>query len=175
MVESDVKAVDDQRPRIFRTLLLFLFALIGPILVGYQYLEWSPSSDSHMTWFIATGIGSIENSDWIGSSWVLRTFFSSRSMDPVAVLAFFLIFLFPRLLFATATIMHESGRLGKPYVVAAMVPVIAVAAWTILQLMTASIILGQPPGVFISIAAPNIDSRFFLPTPIMLIMIMAPL
>ncbi|MHA2058972.1 MAG: hypothetical protein ACW979_15240 [Candidatus Thorarchaeota archaeon] len=167
MVETDVKTVDDRRQRVYRTLLLFLLALFGPFVVGYQYLKWSLSS-AHMTWFIATGIGSIENSDWTGNTWFLRTIFSPGEMDLAAVFAFFAILLLPRLIFAATASMYDAGRIGKAYVVVSMIPVIAVTAWLVLQLMTTSIHLGLPPGVLVSIAAPDVDSRIFLPTPFLL-------
>ncbi|MFW9800504.1 MAG: hypothetical protein ACFFD9_08710 [Candidatus Thorarchaeota archaeon] len=170
MVESDVRAPDDQKKRVHWPLLLILSALFAPFVFGYQYLEWFHSSSSHMTWFIAIGFGSIENSDWTGGTWFLRTIFSSGGLDPFAALAFYAILLFPRLLFAATTSMHCIDRLSKAYVVASAIPVVAVTAWLGLQLMTASIILGSPPGVLISIAAPDVDSRLFLPTPILLLL-----
>jgi hypothetical protein len=170
LVKSDFKAVDGETKRACRILLLFLFALFGPFLIGYQYLEWFHSSSSHMTWLIATGIGVIENSDWTGNAWFLRTVFLSGEMDPIGALVFLAIFLLPRLLFAAAVTLHELGRLGKTYVGMSAIPVIVVTIWLILNLTTLSLILGVPPGILISIAAPDVDSRFFLPTPILLVL-----
>jgi hypothetical protein len=156
--------------RAYHIIPLFLLAFFGPFLIGYQYLEWFHDSSSHMTWFIATGIGSIENSDWTGNTWFLRTVLSAGPMPPIAALAFLAIFLIPRLLFAVVVLMYEFDRIGKASVFAAAVPAIAVTIWITLQMMTASIILGTPPGVLISIVAPDIDSRLFLPTPFLLVL-----
>jgi hypothetical protein len=123
-----------------------------------------------MTWFAGIGIGSIENSDWTEGVWILKTIFSMAVPGPFAVLGPLAILLFPRLLFASVASMYDAGRVGSNYVAAAALPVIAVTAYMVLGLMTANIILGTPPGVLISIAAPDIDSRLFLPTPILLVL-----
>lgn len=169
LVESDIKAEEEETRRVYRILLILLLAIFGPFLIGYQYLEWFHDSSSHMTWFLATGIGSVENSDWTGNIWFLRTVFSSGGMDPFAAIAFFAIFLIPRLLFAIGVIFHDFGRIGKAYATALALPTIVVIGWISLQMMTASIILGTPPGVLISILAPDIDSRLFVPTPFLLL------
>ncbi len=136
--------------------------MFAPFMVGFQYLEWwFPSSSSHMTWVIGTGIGLIENSDWIEGLWIMKPIVSSIG---IAIL------LLPRLLFAAATFMYNAGKLGKNYVFVSALPVVFVTAGIYMMLMTANIILGIPPGVLISIAAPNIDSRLFLPTPILIIL-----
>ena len=114
-----------------------------------------------MTWVIDIVNGLIENSDWIEGAWILRPIVSSEG---IAIL------LLPRLLFAAATFMYNAGKLGKNYVFVSTLPVVFVTAGIYMMLMTANIILGIPPGVLISIAAPNIDSRFFLPTPILIVL-----
>jgi hypothetical protein len=167
---SAARDVDLQRQRVYRSILLFLFALFGPFLVGYQYLEWFHGPSSHITWFAGIGIGSIENSNWTEGVWVLKTIFSMAVPGPFAVLGSLAILLSPRLIFASVASMYDAGRLGPNYVVAAALPVIAVTAYMLLGLMTANIILGTPPGVLISITAPDIDSRLFLPTPILLVL-----
>lgn len=139
-------------------------------MVGYQYVEWFHSSSSHMTWEIATGIGFIENSDWTGNIWFLRTAFSSGEVDLTGALIFLTILLFPRLLFAAVVVLHDFGRLGESYVAISAIPIIIVTVWFALYSTTSSIIMGLPPGVLISIAAPDIDSRLFIPTPFLLVL-----
>lgn len=169
LAESDIKAEKKETRRLYRIPLLLFLAMFSPFLIGYQYLEWFHDSSSHMTWFLAIGIGSVENSDWTGNIWFLRTVFSSGGMDPFAAIAFFAIFLIPRLFFAISVIFHDFGRLGKAYATALAIPPIIVIGWILLQMMTASIILGTPPGRLISILAPDIDSRLFVPTPFLLL------
>ena len=170
MVDSDVSIVNEPRQSVYRTILLFSFALFGPFMFGFQYIEWTHSSSSHMTWFMGMGIGSFENSDWTDGVWILKSVFSSMGIDPFAVLGSVTILFLPRLLFAAAVSMYVADRLGRNYVVASALPVIAVIAFLFLQLMTANFILGTPPGVLISIVEPDIDSRFFLPIPILLVL-----
>ncbi len=123
-----------------------------------------------MTWFIGTTFGSIENSDWMEGAWILRLVFSSVGTVPISVLGSLAIVLLPRLLFAAAASMYDVGRLGRYYVFVSALPVVFVTTVMYLMLMTANIILGIAPGVFFSIIAPDIDSRFFLPTPILIVL-----
>jgi hypothetical protein len=123
-----------------------------------------------MTWVIGIGVGSIENSDWTEGVWILRSIFSGGEIDPISILIGLTILLLPRLLFAAAASMYDAGRLRRLYVSLAAVPVVFEATVICLMLMTANINLGIAPGVFYSIAAPDIDFRIFLPTPILIVL-----
>ena len=135
-------------------------------MVGFQYLEWFPSSSTHMTWVVGIGVGSIENSDWTEGVWILRLIFSGGGIDLVGLT----ILLLPRLIFAATASMYDAGKIRRLYVSMAAIPVVFVTSVICLMGMTATIILGIAPGVLISIAAPDIDSRLFLPTPILIIL-----
>ena len=156
-LDSEVEDVVATESRITgRTIMLFLCALLSPLIVGYQYLEWYTPSSSHVTWFIATGIGMFEFSDWAESGWFLRLDSS-------------LLFLPTQLLFAAAVWLYTNRRVSRAYVVGASLPLLALTAILSLELLTANTIFGVPPGVFISIAAPDVDSRLILPVPLLLL------
>jgi hypothetical protein len=148
---------------VYRGLVLFVAALFAPFMVGFQYLEWRafPSSSTHMTWVIATGIGIIENSDWTEGVWILK---------PVISLVGLAILLLPRVFFAAVASMHDAGKLGRYAVFVSAFPIVFVSGFVCLSMMTANIILGIPPGVLVSVAAPTIDFRLFTPTPILIVL-----
>lgn len=139
-----------------RTILLFLFALVSPVVVGFQYLEWYMTSSTHMTWFIATGLGMFEYSDWVDSGWFLRPE-SSLLILPV------------QLLFAVAVTLYSNGRVSRAFVAGASLPLLALAMILSLELLTPNIIFGVPPGVLFSIGTPDIESRLVLPVPLLLL------
>jgi hypothetical protein len=146
---------------------LMLVALLGPYVIGFQYLEWLHSSSSHLTWLIDFPLASVEYSDWIEEGWIIRTVqFQHVPPIPVAMWALLIVI---RVSFATAVLLFHLGRLQKDYVVLSGVFVAGISVVQCIQLMMANVILGIPPGILINIVAPDVDMRLFVPAPLLLV------
>lgn len=140
--------------RIGNPILLLVLALVAPAIMGFQYLEWRDSN--HLFIGISGSTWAILYSDWYLNDWLI-------------ILIPNIIVLIPRVLFILALVGFSRERVDLNLVRVFGLLLIAIEVFICFTMMTSNSIFGIPPGVLFSIAAPDVDIRLFVPTPIVLL------
>lgn len=164
---------------------LLLLALFAPSVVGFQYLVWL-TGGTHFTFAISSTIWNLAYSDWYTefsgaiNGWLLRpfiwpldlllgiVFLASGRVSPLSLLGL-LVVPTVRLLFAVVVVRYREKKLSKSVLTISAMSLIGVSLASCLLSMTVNAIFGVPPGVLIFIAAPDVDTRLFIPIPILLV------
>ncbi|MDH4214521.1 MAG: hypothetical protein ACFFCT_14505 [Candidatus Odinarchaeota archaeon] len=135
-------------------LLLLVLALVSPAVIGFQYLEWYDSN--HLFVGITGSTWMISYSDWYLNDWLI-------------ILLPNIFVLIPRLLFVFTLIRfnRDNADLNLVRILGLLLAGILIVICFVM--MTVNSIFGTPPGVLFSIAAPVVDVRLFIPTPILLL------
>ena len=122
--------------------------------MGFQYLEWRDST--HLFIGISGSTWAIVYSDWYLNDWLI-------------ILIPNIIVLIPRVLFVFSLVGFSRDRVGLNLVHIFGLLLIGIEIIICLPLMIVNSIFGVPPGILISIAAPDVEIRLFVPTPIVLL------
>lgn len=164
---------------------LLLLALFAPSIVGFQYLVWL-TGGTHLTFAISSTTWNLTYSDWYTefsgaiNGWLFRTiiwpldlllgviFLASGRVSPLSLLGL-LVTPIVRLQFAVVVVRYRQMKLSKSVLTISSMSLIGVSLASCLLPMTINAIFGVPPGVWISIVAPDVDTRFFIPIPILLL------
>ncbi len=140
--------------RIGNPILLLVLAFVAPAIMGFQYLEWRDSN--HLFIGISGSTWGILYSDWYLNDWLI-------------ILIPNIIVLIPRVLFVSSLVGLSRNRVGLNLVRIFGLLLIGIEIIICLSMMTVNSIFGIPPGVLLSIAAPDVEIRLFVPTPIVLL------
>jgi hypothetical protein len=160
-------------------------ALFAPYGVGFQYLVWSMGG-VHLTFMMSSITWSLTYSDWysgVAGSWNGWLFLPNLWLfgllltdwqwvfTHVVLSSVILAFLTPlvRFLFVAAVLLYRTNRVGKHLLLISGGILLASTVAGCALSMILNAIYGVPPGLLISIAAPDVDVRFFCPIPILLI------
>lgn len=135
-------------------ILLLVLALVAPATMGFQYLEWYDSN--HLFIGISGSTWAILYSDWYLNDWLIM--FVPN-----------IIVLIPRVLFVFSVVGFNRERVGLNLVRVFGLLLVGIEIFICFAVMTVNSIFGIPPGVLISIAAPDVEIRLFVPTPIVLL------
>ncbi|NHI89072.1 MAG: hypothetical protein EAX87_06080 [Candidatus Thorarchaeota archaeon] len=135
-------------------ILLLVLALFTPAVIGFQYLEWRDSS--HLFFGVMGSTWAILYSDWYLNDWLI-------------ILLPNIIVLIPRVLFVITLIGFNLDRVGLNLVRTFGLILIGIEIIICLVLMSGNVIYGTLPGVLISILAPDVNLRLFVPTPLLLL------
>ena len=137
--------------------LLLLLAVVAPVVIGFQYIEWHDSH--HLFSGIMAPIWTISYSDFYPDDWLI-------------LLIPNILILIPRLLFVFALTRLNSER-------PSLIPLgifggllTAIDLYICLTMMIVNSIFGIPPGVLMLFPAPDVDVRLFVPVPILLLVVM---
>ena len=135
-------------------ILLLVLALISPAVIGFQYLAWYNAN--HLFVGIIGSIWLISYSDWYLNDWLI-------------ILIPNIFVLIPRLLFVFALVGFNRDNVGLNLVRILGLLLAGIMIVICFIMMTVNSIFGTPPGVLFLIAAPDVDVRLFIPTPILLL------
>ena len=164
-----------------KNLILLLVALLAPEFVGFQHLEWWLPGSSHstfivssFTWQVVLSIRcDLAYSDWFSgfggalNGWLLLPNLFTHAMP--GYLFSFLMASAVHLNFVAAVALYRQDRIGKSILIIASVLLVGLSIATCVSSTTPNVIYGIPPGVFVSILAPDVDTKLMLPIPILLI------
>jgi hypothetical protein len=181
---QEKEKTDGYSARNYRIIItLVLLALFAPSIIGFQYLEWL-SGNTHFTFLISSTIWNLTYSDWYFEVpdaingwlftpiiWLYILFlvdvvWAFGHVTPVSLLIFLLTPIV-RLFFVAVVILYTKKRISKSVLAISSISVIGVSLANCLFSMIVNVIYGIPPGLRISIAAPDVDTRLFIPIPIL--------
>ncbi len=171
-------------------LLLVLLALFAPSVAGFQYLEWI-SGNSHFTFMLSSILWNLTYSDWyteyIGAvngwlfgsaigylvqclfnSFLVDIFWAFGHINPTSLL-FVLLTPIVRIIFAVGVVLCRQNRISKSVLAISGIGVIGISLASCFLSMTVNVIYGTRPGWCILLAPPNLDTRLFVPIPILLL------
>lgn len=137
-----------------KLILLLVLALFSPAVIGFQYLGWYNAH--HLFVGIIGSTWLISYSDWYLNDWLI-------------ILIPNIFVLIPRLLFVFTLIRFNRDNVDLNLVRILGLLLAGIMIVVCFVMMTANSIFGTPPGVLFSIAAPVVDVRLFIPTPILLL------
>ncbi len=166
--------------------LLLLIALFTPKSIGFQYLEWWSRGGTHLTFSITSLTWTLTFSDWyfdvvgnvfgwliLPSAAIMNTFLLPLLLLSPSISsssAFALLIPLLDFLFVGAVILYRQGRIGREFLAISGIILLVNSIAAAIVSMTTNVIFGIPPRVLISIAEPDVDTRFFTPIPILLIL-----
>lgn len=165
--------------------LLLVIAFFAPHFVGFQYLEWLYNAGTHLTFMVYSLTWAWTFSDWYYGvegnlfGWLLSPNFVLFAMFLLPFMLFSSSFYLPSmfdvlvplldLVFIAMVVLYKQGRIDRIVLMLSGIAVLANSIIVALVLITNNTIYGIPPGVLISILAPDRDIRFFVPIPLLLI------
>lgn len=155
-----------------KNLILLIVALLAPEIVGFQHLEWW-MGNTHSTFMMASITWTLTYSDWFSgvegalNGWLLLPSPLTYALPNNLLL----VFISPaiRLVFVAAVALYRQGRISKSILTTIGILLLGVSIADCASSMTVNVIYGIPPGLYISIVSPDVDTRLFLPVPILLI------
>ncbi len=166
-----------------KSFILLIVALLAPESVGFQHLEWWSwwwIGSSHSifivslyTWQIVLSIRwDLTCSDWFsGLRWGLDGWllWPNPFIRPSDQLLLVLMPQVPRLVFVVVVALYRQGRADKSILIIAGILLLGFSSAICASLTAANAIYGIPPGIELLFRAPDVDTKLFLPIPILLI------
>ena len=166
-------------------LVMALILFFIPETIGFQYIAWL-SGGEHFTFILSALSWRDTFSDWCygieGSmngwlfepnTWLIENILDNLSwmIIHVSLSSFLLALLVPisRIVFIVAVALFRLEKVEKPILIAAGLMLLGVSVLECILMMTTNVIYGIPPGLYISIARPDVDTRLFVPIPILLV------
>jgi uncharacterized membrane protein len=156
-----------------KNLILLIVALLAPEIVGFQHLEWWSNGSHHFTFIVSSVTWTLQLSDWWSGVEIplIGLLFLPYLFTHTMPSSLFLFLMTPvvRLVFVAAVAFYRQNRIHVSILIIACILLIGISIAGCASAMIANVIYGIDPGLEISMLTPDVDTRLFLPIPILLI------